>query len=740
MVPDSIYAGLLSTGLAAVTGPPREVIIELLHAAARAQGLGPYHQLEYALSTASDDCVCRSLTKLDDVLTALVHRELPEEDWVVLRPSRAITALNAAVFRRGRPGRGLHLDASSPSGFVSSYCTRAVKERLSPQCDAALLDAHVQPVNLWMLLEGDRALLLLPERPAPQTAYSAGELEAAHESLCAALAAGADSLVLGASLFPHRLEPSHGQPAEARGLPVLLFDSCRLYHCGLCPLPSASPRADAGDGGRDCSGSRRGGGGSSSASSSRSADTRSCERSHPECWSVDFRTIAIRRAATSWAGGPLDLVGLEELLSSPTTRIPGCRWEGVKTLATAPAPTTSPRESSLGAVVGAEATSAAVVLDYGKLTYRTYQAVLGGVTLHFWATSDTEDVCLPGCEVEACVVPPPEPLDAALYAYDDTPGEKLRTGMVFGPVIALCAALDALLTAPERSPPELTELTELTAPELPPPELTELTELTAPELPPPELTELTELTAPERSPPELTELTELTAPERSPQPGELADMARPGELADTARPGELADTAHPGELADTACRGGGGGLRLLELGAGVGLVGLWAAARGAQDGAQLIAQVVLTDRGFASLELMRRNAAFFAVCATTTAPTTIAPTVQVRALDWAEAHPAWLDGSFDLVAASDALYVPAVVPLFFATAAAALREGGRLVLAMQGRSGVLLDREVLPAAKAVGLALETSKVDLRQGAGARDDARPGGEAQATVILTFVLVR
>ena len=353
------------------------------------------------------------------------------------------------------------------------------------------------------------------------------------------------------------------------------------------------------------------------------------------------------------------------------------------TLATAPEPTTAPRESSLGAVVGAEATSAAVVLDYGKLTYRTYQAVLGGVTLHFWATSDTEDVCLPGCEVEACVVPPPEPLDAALYAYDDTPGEKLRTGMVFGPVIALCAALDALLTAPERSPPELTELTE------------------------------------------------LTAPERSPQPGELADMARPGELADTAR---------PGELADTACRGGGGGLRLLELGAGVGLVGLWAAARGAQDGAQLIAQVVLTDRGFASLELMRRNAAFFAVCATTTAPTTTAPTVQVRALDWAEAHPAWLDGSFDLVAASDALYVPAVVPLFFATAAAALREGGRLVLAMQGRSGVLLDREVLPAAKAVGLALETSKVDLRQGAGARDDARPGGEAQATVILTFVLVR
>ena len=735
-------SGLLSTGLAAVTGPPREVIIELLHAAARAQGLGPYHQLEYALSTASDDCVCRSLTKLDDVLTALVHCELPEEDWVVLRPSRAITALNAAVFRRGRPGRGLHLDASSPSGFVSSYCTRAVKERLSPQCDAALLDAHVQPVNLWMLLEGDRALLLLPERPAPQTAYSAGELEAAHESLCAALAAGADSLVLGASLFPHRLEPSHGQPAEARGLPVLLFDSCRLYHCGLCPLPSASPRADAGDGGRDCSGSRRGGGGSSSASSSRSADTRSCERSHPECWSVDFRTIAIRRAATSWAGGPLDLVGLEELLSSPTTRIPGCRWEGVMTLATAPEPTTAPRESSLGAVVGAEATSAAVVLDYGKLTYRTYQAVLGGVTLHFWATSDTEDVCLPGCEVEACVVPPPEPLDAALYAYDDTPGEKLRTGMVFGPVIALCAALDALLTAPERSPPELTELTELTAPELPPPELTELTELTAPELPPPELTELTELTAPERSP-QPGELADMARPGEladMARPGELTNTARPGELTNTARPGELTNTARPGELTDTARRGGGGGLRLLELGAGVGLVGLWAAARGAQDDAQLIAQVVLTDRGFASLELMRRNAAFFAVCATTTAPTTTAPTVQVRALDWAEAHPAWLDGSFDLVAASDALYVPAVVPLFFATAAAALREGGRLVLAMQGRSGVLLDREVLPAAKAVGLALETSKVDLRQGAGARDDARPGGEAQATVILTFVLVR
>ena len=345
-------------------------------------------------------------------------------------------------------------------------------------------------------------------------------------------------------------------------------------------------------------------------------------------------------------------------------------------LAPTTAPTASttapqaPRDSSMDAVVGAEATSATVELDYGQLTYRTYQAVLGGVTMHFWATSDLEDVCLPGCEVEACALPPPEPLDAALYAYDDTPGEKLRTGMVFGPVVALCAALDALLTARERSPPEVTEL---------------------------------------------TELTELTARERSPQTGALGSTAR---------------------------RGGGSGLRLLELGAGVGLVGLWAAARGAQDGAQRIAQAVLTDRNSASLELMRRNAAFFAGRATTAAPTTAAPIVQVSALDWAGAHPSWLDGSFDLVAASEALNVPAVVPLFFATAAAALREGGRLVLAMQRRSawrsGVLLDREVLPAAKAVGLALETPEVDLRQGADARDDARLGCEAQATVILTFIL--
>jgi hypothetical protein len=348
-----------------------------------------------------------------------------------------------------------------------------------------------------------------------------------------------------------------------------------------------------------------------------------------------------------------------------------------------PAPSTAPaapRDSTVGAVVGAEAPSMAVELDYGQLLYRTYQAVLGGVTLHFWATSDLEDVCLPGCEVEACALPPPEPLDAALYAYDDTPGEKLRTGMVFGPVVALCAALNALLTARERSPPEVTEL---------------------------------------------TELTELTARERSPQTGALGSTAR---------------------------RGGGSGLRLLELGAGVGLVGLWAAARGAQDGAQRIAQAVLTDRNSASLELMRRNAAFFAGRAATAAPTTAAPTtaapttaapiVQVSALDWAGAHPSWLDGSFDLVAASEALNVPAVVPLFFATAAAALREGGRLVLAMQRRSawrsGVLLDREVLPAAKAVGLALETPEVDLRQGADARDDARLGCEAQATVILTFIL--
>ena len=72
-----------------------------------------------------------------------------------------------------------------------------------------------------------------------------------------------------------------------------------------------------------------------------------------------------------------------------------------------PAPTTAPaapRDSTVGAVVGAEAPSAAVELDYGQLLYRTYQAVLGGVTLHFWATSDLVDVCLPGCEVEACAL------------------------------------------------------------------------------------------------------------------------------------------------------------------------------------------------------------------------------------------------------------------------------------------------------------------------------------------------
>ena len=94
----------------------------------------------------------------------LVHRLLPGDEWVVVRPSSG-----TYVFRCGQPSRGLHTDAGSPSEFISTYCADAVKERLSRQA-CEILDAYVQPINLWMLLEGERDLLLLPERPAPQPA------------------------------------------------------------------------------------------------------------------------------------------------------------------------------------------------------------------------------------------------------------------------------------------------------------------------------------------------------------------------------------------------------------------------------------------------------------------------------------------------------------------------------------------------------------------------------------------
>lgn len=103
--------------------------------------------------------------------------------------------------------------------------------------------------------------------------------------------------------------------------------------------------------------------------------------------------------------------------------------------------------------------------------------------------------------------------------------------------------------------------------------------------------------------------------------------------------------------------------RVLELGAGMGLPGIWAALSGAN--------VVLSDRHPAVLELLRRNVRLNNT------------TAEVRSLSWGEGAE-WLV-NFDLVIAADVLYHEGVVGLFLGTAAAALRPGGMLLLAHKQR-------------------------------------------------------
>ena len=124
--------------------------------------------------------------------------------------------------------------------------------------------------------------------------------------------------------------------------------------------------------------------------------------------------------------------------------------------------------------------------------------------------------------------------------------------------------------------------------------------------------------------------------------------------------------------------------RVLELGAGMGLPGLWAAARGAE--------VVLTDSNLAVLELLERNARFLGEGAPA-----------VRALDWA-ALPDWITGAeFDLVIASDVLYDCAAVEPFFGVVAAALKPGGTLLVSHTDRGIVSFDEAIQRAQVEFGL-------------------------------------
>lgn len=125
--------------------------------------------------------------------------------------------------------------------------------------------------------------------------------------------------------------------------------------------------------------------------------------------------------------------------------------------------------------------------------------------------------------------------------------------------------------------------------------------------------------------------------------------------------------------------------RVLELGAGMGLPGLVAAAMGGQ--------VVLSDRHPGVLELLGRNIVI-----------NKASTAQARKLSWTD-RPPWL-ADFDFVLAADVLYAKDAAPAFFAAAAAALRPGGILVMAHKTRTSCCdLLHDALPEALALGFVL-----------------------------------
>lgn len=128
-------------------------------------------------------------------------------------------------------------------------------------------------------------------------------------------------------------------------------------------------------------------------------------------------------------------------------------------------------------------------------------------------------------------------------------------------------------------------------------------------------------------------------------------------------------------------------LQVIELGAGMGLPGLWAAARGAD--------VTLTDTNPAVLELLHRNASLLLgdnhhQCT-------------VRKLDWKE-RPEWLHGeSFDLAIACDVTYDREAVDSLMVAAAFALRPGALLLLSHAER-GIFDFGDALACAETNGLA------------------------------------
>ena len=143
--------------------------------------------------------------------------------------------------------------------------------------------------------------------------------------------------------------------------------------------------------------------------------------------------------------------------------------------------------------------------------------------------------------------------------------------------------------------------------------------------------------------------------------------------------------------------------QVIELGAGMGLPGLWAAAQGAC--------VTLTDTTPAVLELLRRNALLVGDRHECT----------VRELDW-RALPGWLRGeSYDIAIACDVLYAQAAVEPLLGAAAWALRPGGVLLLSHAER-GILDMDDVLTCAAARGLEWTSQSEQVGQGGAASENS------------------
>lgn len=168
------------------------------------------------------------------------------------------------------------------------------------------------------------------------------------------------------------------------------------------------------------------------------------------------------------------------------------------------------------------------------------------------------------------------------------------------------------------------------------------------------------------------------------------------------------------------------GRDVLELGAGVGAVGLVCASLGARS-------VTLTDRDEAALALMHTNARLNGHYDATAASRC---EVSVERLDWGDVgtyvHP---PNTFDFVVAADVLYLPEHCEALPEAAAAHLKPGGRLVVAcglrraglMETLAAALQRRGLRPEIDAEALSLESDDVDETTALTAKEHEHDGAQ-------------